>query len=75
MSQAQFDKAVAIVQNLPKDGPIQPSQDDKLFVRARCGVGLMAVKLTRPRCSSTATTSRVRLALFHRNPKMIFSEL
>ena len=33
MSQAQFDKAVAIVQNLPKDGPIQPSQDDKLFVR------------------------------------------
>ncbi|WWC86420.1 uncharacterized protein L201_001297 [Kwoniella dendrophila CBS 6074] len=28
--QAQFDKAVAIVQGLPKDGPVQPSQDDKL---------------------------------------------
>ncbi|OCF73977.1 long-chain fatty acid transporter [Kwoniella mangroviensis CBS 8886] len=28
--QAQFGKAVAIVQGLPKDGPTQPSQDDKL---------------------------------------------
>ncbi|GJE94618.1 acyl-CoA-binding protein [Phanerochaete sordida] len=34
MSQTQFDKAVSIVQNLPKDGPIQPSQDDKLFFYA-----------------------------------------
>jgi hypothetical protein len=34
MSQAQFDKAVAIVQALPKDGPIKPSQADQLFVRA-----------------------------------------
>ncbi|KZS94152.1 acyl-CoA-binding protein [Sistotremastrum niveocremeum HHB9708] len=31
MSQVKFDKAVSIVQNLPKDGPVQPSQDDKLF--------------------------------------------
>ncbi|WWC66236.1 uncharacterized protein I206_100137 [Kwoniella pini CBS 10737] len=28
--QAQFDKAVAIVQGLPKDGPVQPTQEDKL---------------------------------------------
>ncbi|WVF70328.1 hypothetical protein IAT40_005118 [Kwoniella sp. CBS 6097] len=28
--QAQFDKAVAIVGALPKDGPIQPTQDDQL---------------------------------------------
>ncbi|CAE6456319.1 unnamed protein product [Rhizoctonia solani] len=30
MSQAKFDKAVAIVQAMPKDGPVQPSQEDKL---------------------------------------------
>lgn len=29
----KFDKSVAIVQGLPKDGPIQPSQEDKLYVR------------------------------------------
>ena len=32
MSQAKFDKAVAIIQGLPKDGPIKPSQDDQLYV-------------------------------------------
>jgi diazepam-binding inhibitor (GABA receptor modulating acyl-CoA-binding protein) len=32
MSQAKFDKAVAIVQGLPKEGPIQPSVDEKLLV-------------------------------------------
>ncbi|KAI0789848.1 acyl-CoA-binding protein [Abortiporus biennis] len=31
MSKAQFDKAVAIVQSLPKEGAIQPSQDDQLY--------------------------------------------
>ncbi|KAJ3483894.1 hypothetical protein NLI96_g6003 [Meripilus lineatus] len=31
MSKSQFEKAVAIVQGLPKDGPIQPSQDEQLF--------------------------------------------
>ncbi|KDQ57061.1 hypothetical protein JAAARDRAFT_194244 [Jaapia argillacea MUCL 33604] len=31
MSQAKFDKAVTIVQGLPKDGPIKPSQSDQLF--------------------------------------------
>ncbi|GAA6010836.1 hypothetical protein JCM10207_003951 [Rhodosporidiobolus poonsookiae] len=29
-SAAQFDKAVKIIGDLPKDGPVQPSQDDKL---------------------------------------------
>ncbi|KAJ8519053.1 hypothetical protein ONZ45_g3944 [Pleurotus djamor] len=28
---AAFEKAVAIVQSLPKDGPIKPTQDDQLF--------------------------------------------
>ncbi|WVQ82702.1 hypothetical protein IAT38_004834 [Cryptococcus sp. DSM 104549] len=28
--QAQFDKAVAIVKGLPKDGPVQPTQDEQL---------------------------------------------
>jgi len=31
MSQAQFDKAVEIVQSLPKDGPIKPNQEDQLY--------------------------------------------
>ena len=36
MSQSKFDKAVSIVQSLPKDGPIKPSQDDQLYVRRPC---------------------------------------
>lgn len=32
MAQVRFDKAVEIVQNLPKGGPIQPSQDQQLNV-------------------------------------------
>ena len=35
MSKSKFDKAVSIVQNLPKDGPIKPTQDDQLYVRSR----------------------------------------
>ncbi|KAJ7745742.1 acyl-CoA-binding protein [Mycena metata] len=31
MSEAKFEKAVAIVQGLPKDGPVKPSQDDQLY--------------------------------------------
>ncbi|KAG8729369.1 hypothetical protein FRC12_021027 [Ceratobasidium sp. 428] len=30
MSEAKFNKAVEIVQGLPKDGPVQTSQEDKL---------------------------------------------
>lgn len=30
--QAAFDKAVQIVKELPKDGPVKPSQDDQLAV-------------------------------------------
>ena len=33
MSEAQFQKAVEIIQSLPKDGPIKPTQDDQLHVR------------------------------------------
>jgi hypothetical protein len=32
MSEAQFNKAAEIIQGLPKDGALQPSQDDKLYV-------------------------------------------
>ncbi|KAF5337930.1 hypothetical protein D9758_013106 [Tetrapyrgos nigripes] len=31
MSQAKFDTAVKIVQSLPKDGPVKPTQDDQLI--------------------------------------------
>ncbi|KAA1467748.1 acyl-CoA-binding protein [Dentipellis sp. KUC8613] len=31
MSQSKFDKAVSIVQSLPKDGPIKPTQDEQLY--------------------------------------------
>lgn len=33
MSKGKFEKAVAIVQSLPKDGPIQPTQEEQLYVR------------------------------------------
>jgi hypothetical protein len=32
MSQAQFDKAVAIVKALPPNGSVKPTQDDQLAV-------------------------------------------
>ncbi|KAH9481304.1 Acyl-CoA-binding protein [Psilocybe cubensis] len=31
MSESQFEKAVAIIGSLPKDGPVKPTQDDQLF--------------------------------------------
>ncbi|KZT02275.1 acyl-CoA-binding protein [Laetiporus sulphureus 93-53] len=31
VSEAKFDKAVKIVQGLPKDGPVKPTQDDQLY--------------------------------------------
>ncbi|OJT02250.1 Acyl-CoA-binding protein [Trametes pubescens] len=31
MSQTKFEKAVSIVQSLPKEGPIQPTQDEQLY--------------------------------------------
>jgi len=31
MSEAKFNKAVAIIQSLPKDGPVKPTTDDQLF--------------------------------------------
>lgn len=32
MSESQFNKAVAIIQGLPKDGPVKPSVEDQLYV-------------------------------------------
>ena len=32
VSEAKFEKAVQIIQGLPKDGPVKPTQDDQLFV-------------------------------------------
>jgi hypothetical protein len=40
MSEAKFNKAVVIIQSLPKNGPIQPSQDDQLYVRTPVFFGL-----------------------------------
>ncbi|GBE87850.1 Putative acyl-CoA-binding [Sparassis crispa] len=31
MSEAKFNKAVEIIQSLPKDGPVKPTQDDQLY--------------------------------------------
>ncbi|KAI0687736.1 acyl-CoA-binding protein [Cytidiella melzeri] len=31
MSEAKFTKAAEIIQNLPKDGPVKPTQEDQLF--------------------------------------------
>lgn len=33
MSEAKFNEAVKIVQGLPKEGPVKPSQEDQLYVR------------------------------------------
>jgi len=33
MSEAKFNKAVEIISNLPKDGPVKPTIDDQLYVR------------------------------------------
>lgn len=32
MSESKFERAVKIVQALPKDGPVKPSTEDKLYV-------------------------------------------
>jgi diazepam-binding inhibitor (GABA receptor modulating acyl-CoA-binding protein) len=32
MSESKFNKAVAIIQGLPKDGPVKPSVEDQLYV-------------------------------------------
>jgi len=32
MSESKFNKAVAIIQGLPKDGPVKPSVDEQLYV-------------------------------------------
>lgn len=31
--EGKFAKAVEIVQGLPKDGPVKPTQDEQLYVR------------------------------------------
>ncbi|KAJ3503708.1 hypothetical protein NLJ89_g8313 [Agrocybe chaxingu] len=31
MSEAKFEKAAAIIQSLPKDGPVKPTSDDQLY--------------------------------------------
>lgn len=49
MSQAKFDKAVAIVQSLPKDGPIKPTQAEQLFVRLTSSHVNFDGRLTCPR--------------------------
>jgi len=33
-TEEKFDRAVKIVQGLPKDGPIKPTQEDQLDVRS-----------------------------------------
>jgi hypothetical protein len=39
VSKAQFDKAVQIINGLPKDGPIRPTQDMQLQVSPLSVVG------------------------------------
>jgi hypothetical protein len=56
MSEAKFNKAVEIVQSLPKEGPIQPTQDDQLYVRTPIFFSPPYLSQTR---SFTVTTSKV----------------
>ncbi|KAF9560514.1 acyl-CoA-binding protein [Agrocybe pediades] len=49
MSEAKFKKAVEIIQSLPKDGPVKPSQEDQLFFYARYKQATIGdVNTTRP---------------------------
>ena len=42
MSEAKFNKAVEIVQSLPKNGPVSPTVDEQLYVS---GVQLQDLRL------------------------------
>ena len=33
VTETKFNKAVGIIQNLPSNGPIEPTQEEKLYVR------------------------------------------
>lgn len=62
--QAKFDKAVAIVQGLPAEGPVQPSSDDKLKARIRKRrEGLVIDCRSHTSCSSTLTISKLILGM------------
>ena len=52
MSKAKFEKAVSIVQSLPKDGPIKPTQDEQLIVREWMKA-LMKATITRDYASAS----------------------
>ena len=65
MSQTKFEKAVEIVQSLPKDGPIKPTQDDQLYVSSHLPPrpffdSMDLTPFLTVENSSTNTTSRVR---------------
>lgn len=55
MSEAQFLKAVEIVQGLPKDGPVKPTQEDQLFVRP-CS---LLIELTAPHIATLPTVLQI----------------
>jgi hypothetical protein len=74
MSEAKFNKAVEIVQSLPKDGPIQPSQENQLYVRTPFFFHRLISPPSTTNRSFTVTTSKVcdarrnrRGAIFFRN--------
>lgn len=67
MSKSQFEKAVEIVQGLPKDGPIKPSQDDQLFVRVTYfflsinDEAYIVLQVLQTRCSAALIVSQLIL--------------
>ena len=62
-SETQFSKAAEIIQALPKDGPIQPSQSDQLYVRTPFFFYTILIQSLSisplPTCSFTVTTNKV----------------
>nr|GAT53845.1 predicted protein [Mycena chlorophos] len=59
---AQFDRAVEIVQSFPKNGPIQTGYDEKLTMYRRV---LLAVSVGSFTDHPTAYTNKLRLEMLH----------
>ena len=62
MSAAAFNKAVEIVKNLPKDGPTQTSNDEKLQVCLNVSSTLYADQAFTALCDMSSNSTSLSIA-------------